>query len=99
MVRGHSVRVRHRRKTTRGATMTEEVPAGWVQLRVIVHGAVQGVGFRYFSRREALRLGLSGYARNQSDGTVEVVVEGDRSDLEAYVARLRRGPAEAEVDW
>jgi acylphosphatase len=79
--------------------MTEEVPAGWVQLRAVLHGAVQGVGFRYFSRREALRLGLCGYTRNQSDGSVEVVAEGDRTDLEAYLVRLRRGPVEAEVDW
>jgi acylphosphatase len=44
-------------------------------------------------------LGLCGYARNQADGSVEVVVEGSRRKLEAYLARLQRGPSEAEVDW
>jgi acylphosphatase len=64
-----------------------------------VHGYVQGVGFRFFARREALLLSLSGYVRNQADGSVEVVVEGRRRELETYLARLQRGPSEAEVDW
>jgi acylphosphatase len=44
-------------------------------------------------------LGLCGYVRNQADGSVEVVVEGRRRQLETYLARLQRGPSEAEVDW
>ncbi len=79
--------------------MTAEMPGGWARLQAVVHGAVQGVGFRYFARREALLLGLSGYTHNQPDGSVEVVAEGKRSLLEIYLARLERGPSEAEVDW
>ncbi|MGO8951376.1 MAG: acylphosphatase [Ktedonobacterales bacterium] len=79
--------------------MTQERPGSWAQLRAVVHGAVQGVGFRFFARREALVLGLSGYTRNQADGTVEVIAEGGRRALEIYLKRLQRGPSEAEVDW
>jgi|SRR5579883_1159034 acylphosphatase len=69
------------------------------QLRALAHGYVQGVGYRFFSRREALALGLRGYVRNRGDGTVEVVAEGERSALERYLLRLERGPSEAEVEW
>jgi acylphosphatase len=68
-------------------------------LRAQVHGAVQGVGYRYFARREALRLGLVGYVRNLANGTVEVVAEGAVTDLEAFLQRLQWGPSEAEVQW
>jgi acylphosphatase len=44
-------------------------------------------------------LSLGGYVRNQADGSVEVVAEGRRRQLETYLARLQRGPSEAEVDW
>jgi acylphosphatase len=79
--------------------MTQDMSGRPIRLRAVVHGYVQGVGFRFFARREALTLGLRGYARNQLDGSVEVVVEGQPEQLEAYLARLQRGPSEAEVDW
>ncbi len=67
------------------------------RLTAVVHGDVQGVGFRMFVLREAVRLGLRGYVRNVPDGTVEVVAEGPRSLLEQLLAALRRGPRMAEV--
>jgi len=67
------------------------------RLRAIVYGRVQGVGFRYFTQREASALGLTGYVRNRWDGTVEVVAEGPRQALERLVARLRIGPRSAYV--
>jgi acylphosphatase len=67
------------------------------RLTAIVHGDVQGVGFRMFVWREAVRLGLRGYVRNLPDGTVEVVAEGPRPLLEQLLAALRRGPRAAEV--
>lgn len=76
-----------------------EIPGHSARLCAVVHGAVQGVGFRFFARREALSLGLYGYARNRSDGTVEVVVEGEHALLETYLERIHRGPAAAEVEW
>ena len=65
--------------------------------RFIVSGRVQGVGFRFFTLREARALGLSGFVRNQPDGTVEVVAEGSTKVLAALEERLREGPAFADV--
>jgi acylphosphatase len=64
---------------------------------VIVHGRVQGVFFRDATRREAERRGVSGWARNTPDGTVEVVLEGDADAVEAMVAFLRDGPGHSSV--
>jgi acylphosphatase len=65
--------------------------------RYVVSGRVQGVGYRYFVLREAGALAVSGYARNQVDGSVEVVAEGSEGALADFEARLREGPAFAEV--
>lgn len=62
-----------------------------------VHGFVQGVGYRVFAQSEALRLGLCGYVRNCTDGTVEVVAEGEEGTLHRFVETLRRGPIGARV--
>ncbi len=67
------------------------------QLRAVVHGYVQGVGYRAFAAREGRRLGLAGAVWNRTDGAVELVAEGERIDLEAFLIRLQRGPGEAEV--
>ena len=69
-----------------------------VRLTAQVRGRVQGVGFRFFVRREASALGLRGYARNLSDGGVEVVAEGSRVNLERLLQALHQGPSAAEVD-
>lgn len=65
--------------------------------RFVVRGLVQGVGYRWFVRRAATRLGLSGVARNLDDGTVEVLVEGPASGIAGLEAELRRGPSMAQV--
>jgi acylphosphatase len=65
--------------------------------RVVVEGFVQGVGYRYFARRAALRLRVSGWVRNRMDGTVEAMLHGEPGDVEAMLAELRRGPGGAEV--
>lgn len=56
-----------------------------------VHGDVQGVGFRWWTRCRALELGLVGHAANLSDGRVEVVAEGSREACERLLAVLRSG--------
>jgi acylphosphatase len=68
--------------------------------RVIVRisGKVQGVGYRFFAIDEAVVRGLVGYARNLSNGDVEVVSEGPRPVLEDFVAALRKGPRASRVD-
>ena len=67
------------------------------RLQATVHGRVQGVSFRYYTRRRATELGLAGHVRNAWDGTVEVVAEGRRAGLEQLLAFLRAGPPGAVV--
>ena len=67
------------------------------RLKAVVHGWVQGVGYRDFVSRSARRLGLRGYVRNSSDGTVEVEAEGVKTNLESFLDDLRRGPELAEI--
>jgi acylphosphatase len=63
-----------------------------------VHGRVQGVFFRDFTRREASALGLKGCVRNVPDGTVEVIAEGRRDKVETLLQQMRIGPSSARVD-
>jgi acylphosphatase len=66
--------------------------------RVVVHGFVQGVFFRDTLRRRAASLGISGWARNRADGTVEAVFEGEPEAVERIVAYCHEGPRGARVD-
>jgi acylphosphatase len=72
-------------------------PAGALAFRFWVSGRVQGVGFRWFVRREAAELGLAGRVRNLPDGRVEVAVVGEPPALSAFRERLRTGPPGARV--
>lgn len=65
--------------------------------RVVVEGFVQGIGYRDFVRRAALRHGVSGWVRNRADGSVEALVEGTPADVDAMLAEMRRGPRGAMV--
>lgn len=69
-----------------------------IRRRVIVTGLVQGVGFRYWTRREAQRLGLSGYVRNTASGRVEAEIEGDERTVADLVDTLHTGPPHARVE-
>lgn len=69
-----------------------------MQFYVLISGKVQGVGFRNFTQLNAKQLGVSGYAKNLVNGQVEVVAEGDKTQLDALVALLRKGPRYARVD-
>jgi acylphosphatase len=73
-------------------------PVSPVRKRIVVHGHVQGVFFRDSLRRLAARHGVSGWARNRYDGTVEAVFEGAAEDVERLVAFAREGPRGALVD-
>jgi len=66
-------------------------------LRFLVHGHVQGVGFRWWVWRQATRLGVHGLARNLRDGSVEVIAEGSDSVLAELERLLGQGPPAAEV--
>lgn len=65
---------------------------------MIVQGRVQGVFFRAETRNRARSLGLSGWVRNNADGSVEATFEGDRDRVESMVEWCRRGPAHAHVE-
>jgi len=72
--------------------------------RVVIRGRVQGVFFRAETRQRARSLRLAGWVRNNPDGTVEAVFQGDRDCVESMLAWCRRGPAAAnvedvEVEW
>ena len=66
--------------------------------RIVVEGAVQGVGYREFTRRAALRLNVSGWVRNRSDGSVEALARGSPACVEALIAEMRQGPPAAGVE-
>ncbi|MCL4291681.1 MAG: acylphosphatase [Acidimicrobiia bacterium] len=69
-----------------------------VRRRVVVTGRVQGVWFRESCRREAVAVGVAGWVRNASDGTVEAVLEGPPAAVERVVRWCRSGPSGARVD-
>ena len=69
-----------------------------LRARAFVSGRVQGVCFRACAGEEAERLGVGGWVRNLADGRVEVLVEGERSAVEAMLAWCGRGPSYARVD-
>lgn len=76
----------------------------YAALLVRVSGVVQGVGFRYFTYREASLLNLTGYVKNLVDGRVEVYAEGPKSLLNQFLDTLRIGPRfghidDIEVEW
>jgi len=78
------------------ASSTTEPP---VQARrFLVRGRVQGVGFRWFVEREAHLLQITGWVRNNPDGTVEVLAMGTGHQLSGLKSRLREGPRAARVD-
>ena len=69
-----------------------------VAARFLVRGKVQGVWFRASTRDEALMLGLRGYARNLSNGDVEVLAVGDADAIDRLAVWLQQGPPMARVD-
>lgn len=69
-----------------------------IRRNVLISGRVQGVGFRYWTRREAERLGVSGWVRNRADGSVEAEIEGDPAGVEAMLDALGGGPSGASVE-
>jgi acylphosphatase len=70
---------------------------GEASRRLRIEGRVQGVGYRAWCVGQARGLNLRGWVRNRADGTVEVFVQGDTADVEALIARCRKGPVFAKV--
>ncbi|MCL1817820.1 MAG: acylphosphatase [Spirochaetaceae bacterium] len=78
--------------------MTQPTSEGMQGLYLRVFGRIQGVGFRAWTRRQALRLGVTGWVRNEADGTVSCECRGTEEALAAFAETLRRGPPLARVD-
>jgi acylphosphatase len=70
---------------------------GVTAIHLIIHGRVQGVGYRSWAVQTARSLGLNGWVRNRNDGTVEAVISGDHSAVKEMRAACQRGPIAAKV--
>jgi acylphosphatase len=68
-----------------------------LRIHLIIEGRVQGVWFRDSTRREAQKLGVTGWVRNRRDGSVEVVAEGKEEEVKRLAAWCRHGPPSAGV--
>jgi acylphosphatase len=69
-----------------------------LQARLTISGRVQGVGYRDWAIDTGLRLGLTGWVRNRSDGAVEALIVGEESAVGQMIEACRRGPSLARVD-
>jgi acylphosphatase len=68
------------------------------RLHLVIHGAVQGVYFRDYSKAEALKLGVAGWIQNMSNGTVEAVIEGEDDQVSLMLDWLEVGSPGSEVE-
>ncbi|RAK11157.1 acylphosphatase [Halanaerobium saccharolyticum] len=69
-----------------------------VQKHIYISGRVQGVGFRAFIREQAAVLDIKGWAKNLTDGRVEVVIQGQKNNIKQMILKLKEGPSFARVD-
>lgn len=65
---------------------------------IIITGRVQGVGFRFFALRAAQALGICGYAKNQVNGSVKVIAQGESAALQLFIKTLHNGPVRSKVE-
>ena len=68
-----------------------------IRAHVFIEGRVQGISYRYWTKKTATSLGLTGWAKNLADGRVEAVFEGARKEVEDMIKKLKRGPMLAGV--
>ena len=66
-------------------------------VRCIVHGRVQGVGYRQWTMKQARNLGIAGWVANKNDGTVELIAQGEEGSVNELLALLKQGPTFANV--
>lgn len=68
-----------------------------LRLHALVYGRVQGVGFRYFVQKNAIKLGVRGWVRNNEDGSVEVLAYGESPEILRLLDLLKQGPTMSYV--
>ena len=74
------------------------LPEGWKTVRLMIHGRVQGVSYRWWTVGEATQRGLDGWVRNRRDGSVEVLVSGPAASVDDLIEACRQGPPAARVN-
>ena len=67
-------------------------------VNIKITGKVQGVGFRYFVLRQAQELGITGWVSNKSNGDVEALAQGEKADLEQFIAKVKEGTTFSRVE-
>jgi acylphosphatase len=75
-------------------TQSEEI----LKVNLTISGKVQGVGFRYFVLRQAQELGILGWVSNKPNGDVEAFAQGEKADLERFIAKVKEGPSFSRVE-
>ena len=68
------------------------------RIHLIITGRVQGVGFRWFCQGSARGLGITGYTKNTSDGSVEIEAQGDEEAVDLFISAVSKGPRNATVN-
>lgn len=69
------------------------------QFHLVISGAVQGVGYRSWFKKEANHLGITGWVKNREDGAVEAVVQGDEKSLDRLIQKAKSGPDVGLVEY
>jgi len=69
-----------------------------IRVHLIISGYVQGVGFRYSVRKKANIFNINGWVKNNIDGTVEIVAEGDDKNIQAFLEYCKKGPSLASIN-
>ena len=73
-------------------------PKNTLTLNMKITGKVQGVGFRFFVQQQAQKLGINGWVSNKSNGDVEALAQGEKADLEQFIAKVKEGPSFSKVE-
>ena len=73
-------------------------PKNTLTLNMKITGKVQGVGFRFFVQQQAQKLDVNGWVSNKSNGDVEALAQGDKEDLEQFIAKVKEGTTFSRVD-
>ena len=73
-------------------------PESILTVNIKITGKVQGVGFRYFVLRQAQELDINGWVSNKPNGDVEALAQGDKEDLDQFIAKVKQGSAFSRVE-